>query len=112
MNNISKPTYSRTIQVAPQQAELLNSFVDRIIPVLEKRIAQGALPNGLTPEQQIEALLNFGHDKSEQIDILPQTQQPKKVAQGGLNSNELFQLDRLLEFGRSFNKRRGIEEET
>ena len=36
--NTSKLTYSRTIEVAPEQAELLNHLVDKyIVPVLEKR---------------------------------------------------------------------------
>lgn len=64
MDTNNKLTYSRTIEVAPEDADLLNHLVDTyILKVLEKRerIAQGGLPSKkLTPEEELNKILSFG----------------------------------------------------
>ncbi|MGH9982703.1 MAG: hypothetical protein ACRD8W_01955 [Nitrososphaeraceae archaeon] len=97
-----KLTYSRTIETEPEQAELLNHLVDRyVVPVLEKRVAQAGLENRrekkMSPEEQLEAVLNFGH--SGPIKRVSTTTATKKIAQAGLNSKELHNLERILELG-------------
>ena len=87
--NSNKLTYSRTIEVGPEQAELLNHLVDKyIVPVLEKRqrIAQDAIPNRLTPEQEISSILNFGI--SERTGV-PTRRPLIKVTQRRLNARAL-----------------------
>ena len=109
--DLNKLAYSRTIEVGPEQAELLNHLVDKyIVPVLEKRqrIAQGALPRKkLTPEEEIDKILSFGSPQSVQVpDKPPRQQSTKKIAQGGLgfNTKELRDLESLLAFGQSSGK--------
>ncbi|MGI0043103.1 MAG: hypothetical protein ACRD47_05265 [Nitrososphaeraceae archaeon] len=102
--NTSKLTYSRTIETEPEHAELLNYLVDRyVMPVMQRRVAQGAMPGGkkLTPKQELEAILSFG--TSERIDI-PVQQTPKNIAQGGLNAKELTDMHKLLSFARDTDK--------
>lgn len=65
MDTNNKLTYSRIIEVAPEDADLLNHLVDTyVLKVLEKRerIAQGGLlpSKKLAPEEELNKILSFG----------------------------------------------------
>jgi hypothetical protein len=103
--NNNAGTYSRTITTDPENAGLLNHLVDRyVLPVLHRNIAQGAMQRSRTsskktPEQELEAILNFGMSKPTTRVQSTRIATAKNVAQGGLNTTELRNFERLLEFG-------------